>query len=236
MTPRASPLALLLLLAAIVLAPAATALTNPLHLDCDLASGTPVVGTLYRAKCEEYNETIDCAPPVVACVPCLNPSCVGIHDCPPPTRGFVVLGHEACVDPTPPTSAGTTCPAAYSGGKGVYLDYAPTGAGPEDRWACANVTTGGAPCAPGEAHVHVSSHQVPDEHQCVSTTPTPPCSTPGPGWGVGFGPSCLVHLPWAEPSPPAPTTCPPGTLAPVRVWWGNTPGFTPGSFTDVCAV
>ena len=234
---RRTALAALLVLSGSALAGLAppAAATGTVQVDCDFIVFTDPVQQAWYEACGAVNGLIGCDVTAGDCLPCVPPrGCV--RPCTPPEVGVTIGNVQACVDGTPPNSVGTTCPAAYGGGKGIYIDQGPVGASPEDDWLCVSATPGGAPCAPGEVRVELSSSLVNGFVRCVSATPPTPCSTPGNGWGVGFGSSCLVYLPWAEPSPPAPTTCPPGTLAPVRIWWGQTPGFAPGSFTDVCLV
>ncbi|MEA3199665.1 MAG: hypothetical protein QOE90_1093 [Thermoplasmata archaeon] len=52
---------------------------------------------------------------------------------------------------------------------------------------------------------------------------------PGPGWGIGAAGVC-IGLPWVEQGA---APCPGATIN-ERVFWGTTPGFAPGSTTDVC--
>jgi hypothetical protein len=247
MKQRLSALLLATLLAStalMVIAPPAAAL------DC-----TPTLASLcaYVINVITCSDTLSCVcsdPPCVtcdtgpvSCEVCVNSACraicvgcppLNVGDCAPPEVGVVIGTRSVCVDPTPPTSAGTTCPAAYGGGKGLYLDYGPAGASSQDKYFCATAAPSAfAPCpAPGEQVVIVSNIGGAGTYCAPPALPgTCGTLTPNtPGWSVGVGGTC-VAMPWITGAPPG--ACPAGTTLPLRIWWGATPGSWPTS-TDLC--
>ncbi|MEA3198729.1 MAG: hypothetical protein QOE90_157 [Thermoplasmata archaeon] len=54
---------------------------------------------------------------------------------------------------------------------------------------------------------------------------------PGAGWGVGANDAC-IGLPWAAQGAASP--CPATATLNLRIYWGTTPAFAPGSYFDVC--
>jgi hypothetical protein len=212
------------------------------------SAGTPVAGAFVPG--------VGVPPP-----PPLCPS--GITSPPGPGQAAVVcgVGVPNPIDGTDVRSCGEYGGGSvYPGQQGVVLDHAPDGPGGGDTAVCVGLASscpaGGvvlnnAPtCLPNACPGGAGSVDAGHLAACGigPVCPTGVVGTPGSGelaraCGVGvqgctgpLGPGlrvgvvACVGLPWVVVGAASPCS---GTVN-ARIYWGTTPGFTPGSTSDVC--
>lgn len=194
------------------------------------------VGVTVNGEGECVLVPVPCEVPTIG----VEPDCHTVETCDPPTtvgatvdgEGECVLVPVPCAVPTigvePDCHTVTPCPGAI----GVQVDGTPVctptpvpcdvpSVGIENYGGCHTAEACDPPTTVGAT--------VDGEGACVPT-PVPCSSAPAPGWAVGADGTC-VGLPWAVPGA---APCAGGATVDVRVYWGTTPGFTPGSTFDAC--
>jgi hypothetical protein len=182
---------------------------------------------------------------VVCGVPVQDPCPSGITSPPGPGELAVVCGIHV-----PNAGGGTdvrSCAAynafanTYPGQDGLVVDNAPDGPGGNDLALCigaapSSTCPGGgilvnnaATCLPNPCPGGLVGTPGPGEIARVCGVGVRACTgPPAPGWTVGV--VACVGAPWAVVGGASPC---PGTVN-LRVYWGTTPGFAPGSTSDVC--